>query len=229
MEHAGNTFLITKKEGRALLAYARRDASRVNLHGIGVCPDCATLAATDGHRAIFATAPGGDPWGWPSAPCPPVVPADTWGSVIKAARAADRISIQVADDGRAAVATLAVVPGHATAESLGDTDPREIGATMVARVRLDNRTPPMAQILPRYEDDDHDTPAAGLIGFNPSYIGALSELGKALHAATPIAWRHRGPHDPGLAVATADDGTIWRVVIMPVRLEISRGSKGRAA
>jgi len=230
MEHAGNTFLVTKKEARALLAYTSRDQVRVNLQGIAVDPSSATLAATDGHRAIFATAPGGDPWGLPASPGAPVIPADSWGAVIKAARARDFVAVQIhrAESAPLGVAaTLAVVPSHATAASLDGTDPRDAGATMIARVRLENTAPPLANVLPRYERDDDDTPPAGLIGFNPRYLAALADLGKCLHGNTPIVWRHRGELDAALAVARADDDAIWRVVIMPMRLESS--SRGTLA
>lgn len=227
MEHAGNTFLVTKKEARALMAYTSRDSARVHLQGIAVDPSSRTLAATDGHRAIYATAPDGDPWGLPGTGAP-MIPADSWGAVVKAARARDGIAVQLARAESAPLgvaATLAVVPPHATAASLDGTDPREAGATMVARVRVEHTSPPLANVLPRYEGDG-GAESATAIAFDPSYLAALADLAKCLHGQTPMVWRHRGELDPGLGVVQADDGAIWRVLIMPMRLPAdARGTR----
>lgn len=92
MNHSEGTFELTKAECKALAAFACRDRTRGHICGVHFDPGCASVAATDGHTLVEATAAESH------GSAPFTVPLDSFEQAAKLLRGRDpRLGVQLVD------------------------------------------------------------------------------------------------------------------------------------
>ena len=212
-----NTLYLAKAELAAVAAFMSRDDDRPNLQAMFVDHDRRRVWASDGHRAVMVTAPEGDHL----APGQPLaIPAASVLATLRAARARDTIAISVKKR-RLAVTVF-------EGEAGPGAEPASKLSTLVRPSKIDPMS--IEAVIPRYE-----TKAARVsrwIALNPRYLAAFGELWRVSRDDDrPVVLYRSGELDPILGVLTADDGTRWRVIVMPVRYDVAAAAiaAGRSA
>lgn len=226
MLHNQSTFLFSKGEIVTLAAYMSRDGARVNLAALHFDTNRGRVFATDGHRLICATRPGDDA---SEAGSYLSLPADVILTLAKTVKARQTLALTF-DREKCVASVWPVAPSD-----VGDAADTPNHATFSAAFRVaDVHAPPVNQVIPRWNETLPET--TGAIGVHAAYIGALGELCKVdkTRPITALQIFIAGPLDPMLAVFEASDDSCWRVVIMPVRVDLptrkpAKRARARAA
>ncbi len=225
MQIEAQALTLDRAELRAILTTASIDPCRVNLCTVLVDPRACVLVSTDGHRLTVAEAGGPR---FPSASAV-VLPAELLADVAKRAGAKDRISIAWTDVG-------AVVVTYGLGDDTGPLGPQTTTAGALSSATF----PPWRAVFPA---ELHATRVP--LTLNPYYLAdALTALAKlqGKHAQVtcygPAKGKAQRDHDADadaelspvvFAGRDSDRGTMWRIVVMPVRSSGSIGNEWRIA
>ena len=211
MHYANGRFSLTKADLAALLAFASKDATRLSLSSIYFEPAKGRCVATDGHTLVTVDAPGLAE-NIATAPAPFTLNRDDLEQAKRWLSKRDHVLYVAcpADDGPAYLWAV-----ERTSRDSGYTYREHIVSERDC-TRAAGEYPPYEQVIP-YRD--YVGLSISAIGVSAKYLTRLGLIEKATGACGSVIRMPERSLDPIVATVSAHDGTEWRAVFMPIRMD----------
>jgi len=205
----GQRLAFDKRELAVLTGMMAKE-DRPNLAALWFHGGRAQAWATDGHRAVIVDRDDKPPRGDATAR-PVAIPAVTALHVAKTAGARDLVVIDLG--GPEVKIELRERTSRTTEiKSFGDIDARTKPKHVVTCKRHEGGYPSIEFAFPSYRERGGK---GAVVAFDPALLGPVMALASV---AEGFVWLNIS-HDDGplLFLATAEDGAVWRIVVMPKR------------